>query len=242
MLQTAQSGMTRGQKPPGGGSERARAKARRILEAAMRHFARAGYAAARIEDIADELQIAKGSVFQHFGSKEALFLAAYKEAVGSFSAYLDAPPEVVARGFFATVAYWLERTDRLVRENWVPYRLALIGNYASDLALRREINRFLIAEDPYGVMDFVRMGIGRGEVRADVDPEMIASILEWTVERFQDALLTEELDPGLFPHAKRRSEKTRERIAQFLEILKSALGAPEGRRPRGPGRRSQRRR
>ena len=77
----------------------------------MRHFARAGYAAARIEDIADELQIAKGSVFQHFGSKEALFLAAYKEAVGSFSAYLDAPPEVVARGFFATRRL-LARADR----------------------------------------------------------------------------------------------------------------------------------
>ena len=81
----------------------------------------------------------------------------------------------------------------------MPYRLALIGNYASDLALRREINRFLVAEDPYGAMAFVRMGIERGEVRTDVDPEMTASILEWTVERFQDALLTEELDPGPLP-------------------------------------------
>jgi AcrR family transcriptional regulator len=233
--------MTRGHRLPGRASEKARAKAQRILEAAMRHFARAGYGAARIEDIAAELQIAKGSVFQHFGSKEALFLAAYKEAIGSFSAYLDAPPEIAARGFFATLEYWLERTDRLVRENWVPYRLALIGNYASDLTLRREINRFLVAEDPYGAMEFVRMGIARGEVRDDVDPEMIASILEWTVERFQDALLTEELDPGLFPHSKSRPEKTRERIAQFLKILESALACPAG-RSRGPARRSHRRR
>ena len=27
---------------------------------------------------------------------------------------------------------------------------------------------------------------------------MMVSILDWTMERFQDALLTEELDPGLF--------------------------------------------
>ena len=27
---------------------------------------------------------------------------------------------------------------------------------------------------------------------------MIVSILDWMMERFQDALLTEELDPGLF--------------------------------------------
>ena len=61
----------------------------------MRHFAERGYHATRIEDIATELSIAKGSVFQHFGSKEGLFLAAYKKAVASFAAYLDAPPAVI---------------------------------------------------------------------------------------------------------------------------------------------------
>ena len=69
----------------------------------MRHFAERGYHATRIEDIATELSIAKGSVFQHFGNKEGLFLAAYKKAVASFSAYLDAPPAVTARGFFETL-------------------------------------------------------------------------------------------------------------------------------------------
>ncbi|MGH9369068.1 MAG: TetR/AcrR family transcriptional regulator [Thermoanaerobaculia bacterium] len=218
--------------PRPGRSGRGQEKSRRIVQAAMRQFARSGYQAARVEDIASDLGIAKGSVFQHFGSKEALFLAAYKEAVGSFSAYLDAPGDVLSRGFFATLEYWLLRTERLLRENWVPYRMTLIGNYASDLALRREIRRFLVAEDPYGVLPFVRMGIARGEVRRDVDPELTASILEWTVERFQDALLSEELDPGLFPHPGAR-EKTRARVDQFLRVLRGGL-APS---PRPPARR-----
>ena len=138
-------------------------------------------------------------------------LAAYKQAIRSFPAYLDAPGEILARGFFATVEYWLRRTERLLRENWVPYRMGLVGNYASDLGLKREINAFLVAEDPYGVIPFVRMGVARGEVRSDVEPELTASILEWTVERFQDALLTEELDPGLFPRPRSR-ERTSARI------------------------------
>ena len=50
-------------------SARAEAKRELIVESAMRHFARDGYQGARIEDIATELQIAKGSVFQHYGSK-----------------------------------------------------------------------------------------------------------------------------------------------------------------------------
>ena len=63
---------------------RAEAKRARILEASMRAFAERGYHATRIEDIASELSIAKGSVFQHFGSKEGLFLAGYKKAAASF--------------------------------------------------------------------------------------------------------------------------------------------------------------
>jgi AcrR family transcriptional regulator len=202
---------------------RSEAKRARILETAMRHFAERGYQAARIEDIATELSIAKGSVFQHFGSKEGLFLAAYQKAVSSFSAYLDAPPPVVANGFFETLRYWLERTDRLVRENWIPYRVALLGNYGTDLRVRHEINRFLRERDPYGTAAFVRMGVARGEVRSDIDEEMIVSLLDWTVERFQDALLTEELDPGLFTRQANRAEKTAARIDQFMELLHGAI-------------------
>jgi len=219
--------------PPFLTGPRSEAKRTRILETAMRHFAERGYHAARIEDIASELSIAKGSVFQHFGSKEGLFLAAYQKAVASFSAYLDAPPAVTAKGFFETLRYWLERTDRLVRENWVPYRVALLGNYGTDLRLRQEINRFLRDRDPYGIAAFVRMGVERGEVRDDIDEEMIVSIIEWTVERFQDALLTEELDPGLFSRQGNRAEKTAARIQQFLELLESAIATRAPRKTTG---------
>jgi TetR/AcrR family transcriptional regulator len=191
----------------------------------MRHFAERGYHATRIEDVATELSIAKGSVFQHFGSKEGLFLAGYKKAVTSFPAWLEAPPEIVSRGFFATLRYWLERTDRLVRENWIPYRIALLGNYGTDLKLRQEINRFLRDRDPYGTAAFVRLGVERGEVRSDIDEAMIVSMMEWTVERFQDALLTEELDPGLFSRQGNRAEKTAARIEQFLDLLAGAIAA-----------------
>jgi AcrR family transcriptional regulator len=217
---------------------RSEAKRARILETAMRHFAERGYHATRIEDIATELSIAKGSVFQHFGSKEGLFLVAYQKAVASFSAYLDAPDPVLERGFFETLRYWLERTDRLVRENWVPYRVALLGNYGTDLRLRQEINRFLRERDPYGTAAFVRMGIQRGEVRSDIDDAMIVSLLDWTVERFQDALLTEELDPGLFSRQGKNPERTAARIEQFLELLRSAVETP-ARRTRGGPRKSK---
>lgn len=207
------------------------------------HFAEHGYDAARVGDIALALGIAKGSIFQHFGSKDGLFFEVYKRAVRSFSRYLDAPADVREKGFFEVLRYWLIRTEHLVRDDWVPYRIYLLGNYCTDLVLKREINRFLVAEDPYGTVGFVRFGLERHELREDLDIEMTVSIIDWMVERFQDALTTAELDPGLFRRQGEPSEKNEARIQQFLSVLQRAIGAPSahsagvGRRVNGNRRR-----
>lgn len=205
---------------------RSEAKRARIVEVATQHFAEHGYHDARVGDIAAGLGIAKGSIFQHFGSKDGLFFEVYKRAVRSFAKYLDAPGEVRAQGFFAVLRYWLACTEHLVHEDWIPYRISLLGNYGTDLVLKREINRFLIAEDPYGTVSFVRFGLERGELRDDLDIEMMVSIIDWMLERFQDALLTAELDPGLFRRQGELAEKKEARIQQFLAMLQRAIGAP----------------
>ena len=194
----------------------------------MRHFAENGYEGARVEDIAIELGIAKGSIFQHFCSKAGLFLAAYEKAVTSLPAWLDAPKERTDAGFWPTFEYWLERTEHLIQEDWVPNRVALIGNYGTDLKLKREINRFIVSEDPYGTLDFVEFGVSRGEVRADLDVELVASMLDWLAERFQDALVTEELDPGLFHRHAGQPQRHSARIEEFVGLLRRAIGTDPG--------------
>lgn len=82
-----------------------------------------------------------------------------------------------------------------------------------------------MTEDPYGTVQFVRFGLERRELRKDIDLEMIVSILDWTIERFQDALLTAELDPGLFRRQGELAEKKEARILQFLSVLRRAIGA-----------------
>ena len=225
--------------PARAAQDRSHDKRERILALAMRHFAERGYEAARVEDLARELGIAKGSVFQHFGTKEGLFLAAYRRAVEALPRYQDAPPAVRARGFFATLRYWLERTEHLLREDLVSYRLTLIGNYGSDLALRREINRYLAGEDAYGTVAFVQEGLARGELRRDVEAELVSSMLEWSMERFQDALLAEELFPGFFRRRPRDPARLKRRIDEFLKVLEAAIGSgsPARSRRRAPRRR-----
>jgi AcrR family transcriptional regulator len=206
-------------------SARADAKRELIVSCAMRHFAEDGYQGARIEDIAIELRIAKGSIFQHYGSKAGLFLESYRRAVTALPSWLEAPEEVRAEGFFAVVRYWLDRTEHFVKEDWVPYRVVLVGNYSTDLALKRDINRWLVSEDPYGTLEFVEWGQQRGEVRADLDLETIVSLVDWLSGAIQDALVTEELDPGLFHRWRNQPERQRMRIDHFAVLLRSAIGA-----------------
>lgn len=196
----------------------------RIVDVAMQHFAEHGFRGAHVEDIAQEVGVAKGTVFLDFGSKEGLFLAAYQRAVRMLPAWLDAPGDVVEEGFWATLDWWLERTEEFVMSDPVPNRIAQIGRYDTGLGLRQPIDRFMRSEDPYGTLEFVEFGVGRGEVRSDVDAEMLASMLDWVAERFQDALVTVELDPGLFHRHPNQPQRRELRIEQLAELLRSAIG------------------
>ena len=197
-----------------------------IVEVAMRHFAEHGYRGARVEDIASEVGVAKGTVFLHFTNKEGLFLAAFQRAVSVLPAWLDAPDEVKDRGFWAVLDYWLQRTEEFLGEQWVENRVAMIARYDTGLGLKRPIDRFMRSEDPFGTLEFVEFGVSRGEIRGDVDAEMIASMLDWLAERFQDALVDEELDPGLIH---RQPERRRMRIKEFVEVLRGGIEAhPDG--------------
>jgi len=62
------------------------------------------------------------------------------------------------------------------------------------------------------------------QVREDVDAEMLASMLDWLAEKFQDALVSEDLDPGLIH---RRPERRGMRIKEFVEILRDGILARE---------------
>ncbi|HEU4356077.1 MAG TPA: helix-turn-helix domain-containing protein [Actinomycetota bacterium] len=196
-----------------------------IVEVAMRHFAEHGYRGARVEDIAAEVGVAKGTVFLHFGNKEGLFLAAYERAVRDLPSWLEAPAEVVEQGFWSVLDYWIEETEEFLDEAWIPNRVAMIGRYDTGLGLRRPIDRFMRSEDPYGTLEFVEFGVRRGEVRDDVDVEMISSMLDWLAERFQDVLGSEELDPGLVHRKPFRADRREERIREFLAVLRSGIAA-----------------
>ena len=61
-----------------------------ILDAAVGTFAAKGYAQTDVQEIADRVGVGKGTVYRHFGNKEALFLAAVKHARDKLISAVDA--------------------------------------------------------------------------------------------------------------------------------------------------------
>jgi AcrR family transcriptional regulator len=83
-----------------------------ILVAAGRRFARAGYAAVRLKDIADDVGVTAPLVIRYFGSKEALFREVATDEGGPTidRADLDGPRETLGHRLAQLlVAYWLDR-------------------------------------------------------------------------------------------------------------------------------------
>jgi AcrR family transcriptional regulator len=62
--------------------QRTEATRRALLDAAKRIFARDGFEAARIEDIAGATGHTRGAFYAHFNSKEDLFFALFEQEVG----------------------------------------------------------------------------------------------------------------------------------------------------------------
>ena len=76
----------------------------RILEAALKEFARHGFAGARVDVIARSAQINKRMLYHYFGNKEELFRAVLRRKIAQRKAWMaDAPQNA-----FAALPRWAE--------------------------------------------------------------------------------------------------------------------------------------
>jgi AcrR family transcriptional regulator len=73
-------------------AEAAAATRRRVLGAAWRHFSERPYEDVRLADVAAEAGVTVQTLHAHFGTKDRLFVAAWRQAIGPEGARRDAAP------------------------------------------------------------------------------------------------------------------------------------------------------
>jgi TetR/AcrR family fatty acid metabolism transcriptional regulator len=149
------------------GSKVQEERRRQILQAAVRAFARKGYHACRVSDIATEAGVAYGLVYHYYGSKEALLQAIFGETWGAMLATiksveeLDEPAgEQLRKVTEIVLRTWKRDPDLirvLVRE---VTRSAQVQQEADEIELERIVER----------------GQQSGEFREGIDARLTATI------------------------------------------------------------------
>ena len=143
----------------------------RILDVALKEFSRLGLSGARIDAIAAESGLNKGMIYYHFGSKEALYVAALEESYRRFRQIEGAldiddglPAESALRRLVgASFDFHAAHPEfiRMVMNENINH-----GEYIRKIPALRAVNRSAIT-----VLErLCARGIAEGVFRADVDP------------------------------------------------------------------------
>src|SRR4051794_7119858 len=168
-------------------SRAARAAERRaaIVEAAMEEFIARGFAATRLDDIAQRAGVAKGTIYLHFKDKESMFEELVRTVIVPVVARLNALPpptgsvrdlvEVFANNFLTEVIG--TRRGDLVR--------LIVAEGPRFPSVAEFYYREVVSRGMAGMRALIELGIARGEIREKdlarfpqilVAPAMIAVI------------------------------------------------------------------
>ncbi|MFN8150547.1 MAG: TetR/AcrR family transcriptional regulator [Solirubrobacterales bacterium] len=184
-------------------------KRRAILEAAIRVFARQGYHATRVSDIADEAGVAYGLVYHYFRSKEAVMTELFTERWSLLLAASDS----------------LYERDIPAREKLDGIAGFIIDSYKHDpelmkviiIEVTRAANSFGATHLPeirraYDVVaKIVRDAQGEGLYRAEVDPDFVAMWFYGAIEQLLSGWVF-----GLMPATDEEFDRARAMVVETL--------------------------
>jgi AcrR family transcriptional regulator len=168
---------TAGERQPG-----AEEKRRRILEAAVRVFARRGFHASRVGDIAEEAGVAHGLLYHYFSSKDEVLQTVFRE---NWAELLERFEQV-------------EASDEPADEKLHGLLKILLRTWRNDpdlvTVMVREVGRSAhlasqveVIGQGFAVIErVIRQGQGEGVFRAELDPRLAS----WVVYGGLEEILT----------------------------------------------------
>jgi TetR/AcrR family fatty acid metabolism transcriptional regulator len=201
-------------------------KRRQILDAAIRVFARQGFHACRVSDIADEAGVAYGLVYHYFDSKEQVLNELFTERWSLLLAAIeaaDAEP-IPPREKLDRVAGFI--VDSYRRDPDLMKVIVVEVTRAANSFGRTHLPEIRRAYDMIGKI--VADAQAAGEFRDDVDPAIASMWFYGAIEQLLSAWVF-ELIPGGDGDFDRARQMVVETLCGGLEV-KAANGGPASRK------------
>jgi len=167
-------------------------KRRLLLDAAVRVFARKGYHASRVGDIAEEAGVAYGLLYHYFGSKEDVLRSVFRETwralietIESVEESGDPPREQLRKVAEILLRSWRRDPD-LVR--------VLVLEVTRSQHLPGEMDE--IVEAFAAIQEIVERGQADGSIRSDLDARLASYVFYGAVEELLTGWVLGRLPDG----------------------------------------------
>lgn len=164
----------------------------RILNAAVKVFARSGFHATRVSEVAKAAGVADGTIYLYFKSKDEILVSLFEDRVGKLLSFMreelpkkpDAPSRLRAvidmqlgllegeRDLAEVITVILRQSTRLMKEFAAPHFLAYIDAIATIIsegqvsgAFRLDVSPHIAARAIFGALDGITLtwALGRAE-------------------------------------------------------------------------------
>jgi AcrR family transcriptional regulator len=157
-------------------------KRRQLLDAAVRVFARKGFHASRVGDIAEEAGVAHGLLYHYFRSKDQVLEAVFHENWSVLLARIASVEESDE-----PAADQLRHIARIVLRTWL-HLPDVVRVVVQEFGRSPELAERLaeLTQPIDAIRRVIARGIERGEFRQDVDPRFAAAVVYGSI----DELLT----------------------------------------------------
>jgi AcrR family transcriptional regulator len=163
-------------------SEAVEDKRRQLLDAAVRVFARKGFHASRVGDIAEEAGVAHGLLYHYFRSKDDVLEAVFHENWNMLQLRIASVEETDE-----PAADQLRHVAAIVLRTWLHLPdvvTVVIREFGRSPELAERIGE--LAQPIEVIQRVIARGIERGEFRSDIDPQFAATVVYGSI----DELLT----------------------------------------------------
>ena len=198
-------------------------KKERIIRAAISEFHTNGFEKAKIETIADNAGVAKGSIYQYFEDKKELFLYSVTWSMEYFMKEIDKHTPLKEMDVFD---YLLkdgrERFEMVKHENTLMmfYQDIVSGEFGE---LTKTINEEIWRIGDEYIHQLIAVGKRKGTIRPDLDDRMLALFYKGVTSQLDEYVFGEMIKYN-FELSESIYEEIEATIEKMIVLLKKGMG------------------
>jgi AcrR family transcriptional regulator len=195
-------------------------KQERVIRSAIAEFQENGFANAKVGNIAKKAEIAKGSIYQYFEDKEALFIDTVSWTVDHLQQYREQQTLLNHLDVFEyLLSSGRQRIEIIRREPGLSKFLQDVyaGKYIA--VMKNEIQELWWISDA-SIRQMIEFGKNRGSIRQDIEDDMLVTFFKATLETI-DQMIIGTMDENTDIDLQMLDMK----IRGFMKLIRTGMGS-----------------